>query len=103
MPCAPTTTPAPYASALWTSIAAAILAVLPTAAWGCTFGVLASWLFGATVSTAASVLMGLGVTAEVYRRRLATGSGHALLIAIVEHTMAWGIRAVLWGLLGWLR
>jgi hypothetical protein len=95
--------PPPHASALWTAVVASTLALLASAAWSCTFGLLASLLLGSTISSLLAVLVAIAVTAEVYRRRLATTGGHALVITIVHHTTASITSAVLWGLLTWLR
>jgi hypothetical protein len=94
--------PPPYASALWTALVASTLALLAVGAWSCTFGLFVTLVLGSAVSSVLSGLVGVTVTAEVYRRRLATTAGHALVITLVHHAMAAALSAVLWGVLGWL-
>lgn len=91
--------PAPrYGRALLTSIVAAILAFMGSAAWGCTFGILVG-LISKPVAYGLSALIGLAITAAVYRSRLRLSGGHAFVVAGLHHLMAWGVSGLLWGII----
>ena len=91
--------PAPrYGRALTTSLLAGVLAFMGSAAWGCTFGLLVS-LISTPAAYLLSALVGLAITAGVYRSRLRLTGGHAFVVAGLHHLMAWAVSGVLWGII----
>ena len=91
--------PAPrYGRALSAALVAAILAFMGVAAWGCTFGIVVG-LISQPVAYALSAVVGMAITASVYRSRLDLTGGHALVVAGLHHLMAWAVSGLVWALI----
>ena len=94
--------PPAYGHALSTALSAAFLSILGTAAFGCTAGVVIS-LFSRWLAGVCSAVLGVTLTASVYRNRLEIGQGTAFAVALVHHGLAWLLSGAVWWLVHLLR
>jgi hypothetical protein len=90
-----------YGTALSTALVAALVSALGTAAFGCTAGVVLSLFVGRWVAAVASAILGVALSAGVYKNRLGLGQASAFGVALVHHGLGWLISGAVWAIVSY--
>lgn len=90
-----------YWRALGTAVLAGVASAMAAAAWGCTFGLLISFVSTWLAYAASAVVAGM-VAAAVYKGRLRLPYSQAFVVAIVHHLLSSALAAAAWYLYGLL-
>jgi hypothetical protein len=87
--------PPQYGTALAASLIAGLVSGIATFAFGWTVGIVIG-LFSRVLAWIATSLLGVAITAAVYRSRLRLPPFSAVQVAAIHHGLAWALGAAVW-------